>query len=133
MGLSKEAEELLTEGTLGADEEAISSAVDLSKASHCTLTVEVEFDPNADAGLTAHVRSSYDNSNWDTQDIGDNEQGYWGIPDNFSSGDHAGSLIQSTVPVEEVFKYLRVHVENNGTIAANNVAVTSVKQDVDAY
>lgn len=133
MGLSKPANEILTEGTLGANETATSSQVDLSDASHFTITVRGDLDPEADGGLTCYLRSSPDGTLWDTQDIGWNEDGNFDIPKTFSAADHAGSVIQKSVPIEEVFKYVQARVENNATIAANNVSVTSTKQLVDPY
>jgi len=133
MGLKKEADEILTTvGTLPAGNIATSNQVDLTKASHFTITVRADIDGSADAGLTCYLRSSPDGTLWDTVDVGWDETGNFDIPSSFSAA-HAGSAIQKTVPLEEVFKYIRFHVENNATVAANNVSATAIKQIVDPY
>lgn len=133
MGLSKPADEILTEGTLGANETATTSQVDLSDSSHFTITIRADLGAGTNAGLACYLRSSPDGSLWDTQNVGWNESGNFDFPSDFNSTIHAGQTLQKTVPINEVFKYIRVHVENDGTVAANNVSVTAAKQEVAPY
>lgn len=133
MGLSKPADEILNVGTLGANNTATTDQVDLTKAGHFTVTVRTDFDAAANTGLTCYLRSSPDGTLWDTQDVGWHKTGNFDIPSTFSQTIHSGSTVQRSVPLEEVFKYMRFHIENNATVAANNISVTAVKQVVDPY
>ncbi len=133
MGLEKPSEEKLTQDVLSPGEIATSEQINLTKASHFTITVKGDLDSEADKGLTCYLRSSYDGEHWDTVDIGWDESGNFDIPKEFDPAEHAGTVVQKTVPIDEVFKYVRAHIENNATIAANNLSVVSTKQKVDPY
>jgi hypothetical protein len=80
------------------------------------MTVACTFDGAATAGIRVHVQSSYDGTNFDTQDFDS-----W-IP-NFT----AGATIQATKVYDASTGYLKVLIENmDGAQAATNISVQSL-------
>ena len=80
------------------------------------ITVACTFDPAAVAGIRVHVRSSYDGTNFDTQDFDS-----W-IP-TFS----AGATIQVTKVYDASTGYLKVLIENmDAAQAVTNISVQSL-------
>lgn len=99
--------------------------VELSIDVTLSLTVKVSFDGAATDPVRIHVRSSYDDNNYDTVDIGANQQGHWDVPVS------AGNTVQSTANEWTDPKYIKVIIEN---LDSNPVDVTVIAttQEVSA-
>lgn len=82
-----------------------------------TVTVEATYNAAATAGITIHVRSSYDGTNWDTQD--------W---DSWYADFSAGVTIRQTRDYDTAPMYLRVLIQNlDGAQAVTDVKIIATK------
>ena len=113
---SKTATEVLDEASIAASTTsalADCAAIDLSAgASALGITVEATYHAAATLGIKVHVRSSYDGTNWDTEDF-----------DSWEAGFTAGSSIRETRNYDTDPMYLKVLIENLDAAQA----VTAVK------
>lgn len=71
------------------------------------ITVAATYNAAATAGLRVHIRTSYDNINWDTED--------W---DTWLAGFTAGATIRQTEHYDADPMYLRVLIENLDAVQA---------------
>ena len=120
MALTKDQQTILPTTTVSGNSStdlADCSPVDLSIDPTLALTVQVAFDGSATEDVRIHIRSSHDDTSYDTVDIGANQQGYWDVPVN------AGNTVQSTTNEWTDPKYIKVIVEN---LDANPVDVTVI-------
>ena len=131
MALTKPTQTIISEASLPAGSTtslADCDPVDLTESAMQAMTVKVDYHGSAASAVTAHVRSSPEgtaSSDFDTVDIGSNQQGYWDIPLS------AGSTVQSTVFEHPDAKYVKVLVENkDSTYATGSLVVKAVTQEV---
>lgn len=126
MALVKDHETILPSTTVSGNSStalADCSPVDLSIDPTLALTVQVTYDASATEPVRIHLRSSHDNTNYDTVDIGQNQEGYWDVPVN------AGNTVQSTVNEWTDPKYIKVIAENLDSNSAD-VTVIATTQEV---
>jgi len=90
------------------------TAIDLSGGPPTlALTIEATYNAGATLGIRIHVRTSYDDTNYDTED--------W---DNWVAGFTAGASIRQTKHYDASPMYVKVLIENmDGAQAVTNVKV----------
>lgn len=84
-------------------------AICLDDKNRFGLTVEVEYHPNSASPVTIHVHTSYDGSNWDTEEL----TGESGIPAFGALPVTPGKLIRITRTVAVNARYVKVTAKNN--------------------
>ncbi len=101
----KEATTILDEATIAASATTVladCTAIDLSNGlGKMTLTIEATYDAAAVLGIKVHLRTSYDNTDYDTED--------W---DSWSANFAAGTSIRQTKHYDTSPMYLKVLIEN---------------------
>lgn len=128
MALSKDHKTILPTKTVAGNSSTVlsdCSPVDLSIDPTLAMTVKVTFDASATKDVRIHLRSSYDDTNYDTVDIGASNQGYFNVPVN------AGNTVQMTVNEWTDPKYFKVIVENLDSNPAD-VTIIATTQEVSA-
>ena len=89
--------------------------VSLENASACALTVECRYPSQAKAGLRLHVRSSYDGTAYDSQDL------Y-----TFDLEASAGETVRRTVEIFPKVRFFKVTCENvDGSGDVSSLSVTA--------
>jgi len=116
----KEATTILDEASIAAAATTVLAdcdAIDLSNGlGRLTLTIEATYDPAAALGIKVHLRTSYDNTDYDTED--------W---DSWSANFAAGTSIRQTKHYDTSPMYLKVLIENlDGAQPVTDVKVISV-------
>jgi len=129
LALSKETEDILTKTTLGPSTTTTLSdctRINLETAAQFAVEVSASFDNSSMSALRVHLRSSADGSNYDSVDIGPNENGYFDL----DAG--TGKPERKTAPVWPDFRYLKVLAENRDTSATvHSLTVTKIVQTVE--
>ena len=101
----KEATTILDEASIAAPATTVLAdcdAIDLSNGlGKLTLTIEATYDPAAVLGIKVHLRTSYDNTHYDTED--------W---DSWAANFAAGASIRQTKHYDTSPMYLKVLIEN---------------------
>lgn len=117
----KTATEVLNEASIAAgDTTDIGDCADIDLSGGpptLAVTVEATYNAAATLGVRVHVRSSYDGTNWDTED--------WDVWD---AGFTAGSSIRETRNYDTDPMYLRVLIENldSGQAVTDAKAIATV-------
>jgi len=116
----KEATTILDEASIAAAATTVLAdcdAIDLRNGlGKLTLTIEATYNPAAALGIKVHLRTSYDNAHYDTED--------W---DSWSANFAAGASIRQTKHYDTSPMYLKVLIENlDGAQPVTDVKVISV-------
>jgi len=118
--VAKEATTILNEASIAAGATTVLAdcdAVSLSSGvGKLTLTIEATYNPAAALGIRVHLRTSYDNVHYDTED--------W---DSWAANFAAGAGIRQTKHYDTSPGYLKVLIENqDGAQSLTDVKVISV-------
>ena len=97
-----------------------SSGISLADVKQLAITVAVTYHGSASTGITAYIYSSYDNSNYDTDELTSYEPSFT-----------AGATVRKTAFIDSDAAYIKIKVTNKDTgqsVTAVTVTVTETKE-----
>ena len=97
-----------------------SSGISLADVKQLAITVAVTYHGSASTGITAYIYSSYDNSNWDTDEL-----------TSFEPSFSTGATKRKTAFIDTDAAYIKIKVTNKDTgqsVTAVTVTVTETKE-----